>query len=597
MKSLLQKTIVRALLVITILNLFQCKEPNYPLVSEGQSNYVLILDKSESEFMMEVLALFRNYIEQISQYDMLMVESVSNDAIPIVITTSDSNLNASGTLPGSSPLLRTDDFLIRNNEEGLTIIGGSEIATFNGVVHFLGDYLGCRWYAPDENFTPRQSTIALPYFEYRHTPSFEYRDVHYPSSFDSTWSVLNHLTPHHRTVYSEEGSKRLFHPYTHSFFKLVPPRDHFDAHPEYYSLVADKRTWQNGQLCLSNANVREVASNKLMSWLNSDVSAEYFSIDQMDHGRWCECSGCRQLIEEKNGLGGYVIDFVDDVSKQVQDKYPDARFTTLAYLNTEEAPSIDLNTNTTIRLCRWGYCNAHALDECHHHQSFVNKPSADFRENLYKWKNITDRLYIWDYHIDFSNYLMPYPNFRSMGGNIGYYRNQGVAGVFAQGSGKDYSQFASMNAWVLSRLLWHTDLDAYRLREEFCHAYYKEASRYILAYLELLDELMNSSDAYLIPYSGMSALSASFLMEGESFLDDALEEVKNDSVLTARIERELLCHQFAQIEKHTEGVKFKNVSRKVFDKVQTHFIHLVNRHQISRFREFNGDIKYYLDAS
>ncbi len=582
-------------IIIILLCCNSCHPERSILAEGGNTDYVLLSHIDHSYFDDKASNFFQSQFEQISGAHLNRVDSLNKESKRIIICPrSRIPIGSKLTLLDS---LEADEFMILHDSKGLAIVGGSEMATLNGVIHFLSEFLGCRWYAADEIFVPRQSLIALPYFEYRYTPIFEYRDLHYPSTFDSIWSVMNFLTPHHRINYTKEGPKVLFYPYTHSFYKLVPPRDHFDSHPEYYSLVAGKRTWQNGQLCLSNPDVRELASRNIVSWLDSDLKVEHVAIDQMDHGRWCECSNCRALVNRKGGLSGYVIDFVDDVSERVIKKYPDTRFTTLAYLDTEEAPLINFTTNTTIRLSRWGYCNAHALDECYHHQSFVNKPSVDFREKLYKWKNITDRLYIWDYHVDFSNYLMPYPNFRSLGGNIGYYRNQGVAGVFAQGSGKDYSQFSSMNAWVLSRLLWNPALDAYTLRDEFCQAYYKEASHYILDYLELLDDLIDSSDAYLIPYSGMSALSAGFLIEGESLLEDALKEVKNDSVITARVEKELLCHQFAQLEKSKEGLKFSMVSKKEKDKVRAHLSDLVNRHRLRRYREVDGEIKHYLNAS
>lgn len=584
----------RLVVLTSLLGLLtSCQQPTITLVKEGISNYVLIDNSVNSSKSKAAVKLLKSTLHTISGYSLPIVEELPDGFMPIMIAQVN-NLEDYTIDRQFSFELALDEFIISNGADGLFIFGGSERACLDGVIHFLGKELGCRWYAPDQTSIPKAENIILPYFEYHFSPTFSYRDVYYPSTLDSTWVVLNHLTPHATETVVDPGIKEFF-PFTHSFYHLLPPLRYYEQNPEYYSLINGKRTWKGGQLCLSNLEVRNLVKEQVIQWVESGIMPNHFTIDQMDYGQWCECDKCMEQIESFGGISGYLLDFVNDVASGVHSEYPEMRFSTLAYLESESPPEdAEVSTKATIRLCRWNYCNAHSVEYCDHNQSFVAKEGSRFRGNLQQWTNVSQSVYVWDYHTDFSNYLMPYPNFSAVAGNVKYYRENNIKGVFAQGSGKDYSQFSSLNAWILSQMLWNPAADGYDLRREFCEHYYKGASSQVLTYLELLDELMSSRDSYLIPYSGMAALPPKFLLEGESLLNEALNRVLEDSAGTARIERELLCHSYAQLQKAKEGADFKSISNRPFQEVSAEFKVLANRHSILKYREVNGDLSRFL---
>ena len=61
--------------------------------------------------------------------------------------------------------------------------------------------------------------------------------------------------------------------------------------------------------------------------------------------------------------------------------------------------------------------------------------NADFNRDLQVWSNISQRLWIWNYVVDFGDLLETFPNYYVMGTNIKYFAKHGVTGVFEEGPG------------------------------------------------------------------------------------------------------------------------------------------------------------------
>jgi hypothetical protein len=117
-------------------------------------------------------------------------------------------------------------------------------------------------------------------------------------------------------------------------------------------------------------------------------------------------------------------------------------------------------------------------------------PGVTFAGDIAGWSKICKRLYVWDYVTNFSNYIMPFPNFRVLQPNVTFLITNNVRGIFEQGS---YSaggcgEFAELRAYVLARLLWDPDTDVDLAMDEFLEAYYGGAARQIRRYIDLLHD-------------------------------------------------------------------------------------------------------------
>jgi hypothetical protein len=126
--------------------------------------------------------------------------------------------------------------------------------------------------------------------------------------------------------------------------------------------------------------------------------------------------------------------------------------------------------------------------ECSFSRPLDDPNNKAFMDDLEEWSKIADRLFIWDYTTDFSNYIQPHPNYSVLGPNIRLFIKNNVRGIFEQGAYQSWgSEMAEMRAWMLAKLLWNPSLDAGRLRQEFLNGYYGPMAPEISGYLTLLE--------------------------------------------------------------------------------------------------------------
>ena len=124
---------------------------------------------------------------------------------------------------------------------------------------------------------------------------------------------------------------------------------------------------------------------------------------------------------------GPLLDFVNAVADAVKKDYPHIHVTTLAYLDTKFPPkTIRPRENVLLWL---------ATDD-HNWQSLLLYAweTEKFSAALKAWHAIGAKFVIWDYPIDYHNYIVPLPNMPLVAPNMRYYAKHGATGVFLQGT-------------------------------------------------------------------------------------------------------------------------------------------------------------------
>lgn len=85
--------------------------------------------------------------------------------------------------------------------------------------------------------------------------------------------------------------------FVHTFTKLLPPEKYFDEHPEYFAEVDGARLREKTQLCLSNPEVLELVTARVLDELRKQPDAGIFSVSQDDNYNGCTCERCRAINE------------------------------------------------------------------------------------------------------------------------------------------------------------------------------------------------------------------------------------------------------------------------------------------------------------
>ncbi len=564
------------LLLMSPVFLFSCTRES-DLAKDGVSSFKIVVSEQAPEPEKLAAAKLQEYLYRISDV-----------TLPIVDTfTTGENLIFVGFRQAPESLIHdlnpedfeNEQYILRSDGHSLLIAGGGTRGTLYGVIGYLSDHLGCRWYTREVVKVPKQATLRLTAFEDRQRPAFEYREAWYHEAYDREWALHNRLNPSIRPLPDSMGGSYITYPFAHTFANLVPPARYFADHPEYFSEINGKRQADHAQLCLTNPEVVRIATEQVFQWIHDHPDANIFSIDQNDGEGNCECSHCQAIDAREGSPSGSLLHFVNQIADTVGKVYPGLQLQTFAYAYTEAPPAtIRPADNVTIRLCHYNYCSAHAMDGCDHHQPF--------RERFDQWNRIAGRISVWDYFTDFSQYLMPYPNFEPVTQNLKWYADRGVKGIFAQGNkvpDNGGGEFSELRAWVFSQLLWDPYRDGYQLIAEFLENVYSPSAPYIQAYIDMLQEQVVKDSLHFSIWAQpleVNYLGVRSLRKADSLFVLARQAATGDTALSGRVELAYLPVLYSKLYFYSVGGS-AYLSKAEYPQAMEQFRHSVARHRIT----------------
>ena len=347
--------------------------------------------------------------------------------------------------------LRPDGFAVATSAGNLYVAGGGGKGVIYGVVHLLEKYFGCRKFSPSAELFPRRDDLALGCLFEVDNPVNEVRIVNGEFALDADyldWMRLHTASDLYGTGY-----------YVHTFQRLVPWQTYFASHPEYFALMNGKRIID--QPCLSRPEVFDIAVARLREEMAAQPEKTIWSVSQNDNSSYCQCPDCLKVIEEEGSPAGPILRFVNRVAAL----FPDKTISTLAYQYSRPAPRLTRPApNVEIMLC---------TIELNRSLPIADDPSsASFVRDIEDWSRICGRLYLWDYTVNFSHYVSPFPNLHVLQPNIRFFTDHGVRHHFQQTNTSPGHESSELKAYLLARLLWDPDTDVDAVMDDFLEGYY-----------------------------------------------------------------------------------------------------------------------------
>jgi hypothetical protein len=520
------------------------------IADEGITEYRIVISESASPSEMRGAEELQAFLEQMSGARL----PISTDEDPMgekeIVLGDNAHLRMLG-IDVDFENLGDEGFVIRTAPPHLIIAGGRKRGTMYGVYAFLEEHLGCRWFTSKLSRIPVREHLAIGQIDKRQVPVLEYRDVYFLDARDPDWAARNRVNGTW-TLTREHGGMIAFYPFGHSFYALIPPHQYFESHPEWFSLVDGERTTtgkysRQTQLCLTNEDMIQQAITTVKEWVRDHPEANIFSISQNDgRGGWCECEKCKALEEKEGGAhSAPIINFVNRIAEAMAADNPDILIDTLAYSYSWRAPrNLRPLPNVVIRLVSGPYprgepaCSAHAFDDG---KCYLN---ADLREAIGDWARLTERIYIWDYIVNFRQYLLPFPNIHTFGPNIRYLVEHGVKGIFEQGSGDvAVSDMPGLKAYLAAKLLWNPNFDVETGVEEFLSVYFGDAAELMREYLNMFRKEVEGGEYYTShmqlfnPHIDVPYLRPEVLAKAKSLLEEAESLVAGDEERLLRVRR------------------------------------------------------------
>ena len=512
-----------------VVALFWASQPP-ALFKDGQSDYSIVLCDDASESEQTAARELQDYLRQISGAEFPLIScNEMSDGKYIFVGFNEKYASECGVeAPGDND----ESYTYRTVGDHIWIYGGKTRGTMYGVYSFLENEFGVRWYTRDYTKIPVTKTWRVKNLCHSEAPAIRLRfDQYFNLDYDA-WPAHNKCNSSYWVEENEWGGLTSYWE-GHTFRIFISPEEYFAEHPEYFSMREGGERRPDAQLCLSNPEVLQICIDKMKYTIETNPLFDIYSMSQNDNPFPCLCDKCRAIEEQYGGHSGLLLWFVNQVADAIKPLYPDKYIGTFAYMYTRRPPvGIVPRDNVVIRLCSLECCRAHPIEECEHNQSFM----ADI-EN---WSKIAPNIYIWDYVVNFHQYVAPFPNFNVLAENIRtFLKYDNVIGVRQQANYQSVGgEFSDMKAWVLSKLLWNPYQDTQMLVAEFINDYYGEAAPYIKKYFDLCHSLIKEDTEFDIYIDANDPLyTDEFVAKAKEILTKAQQAVASaDEEMRLRVD-------------------------------------------------------------
>lgn len=426
--------------------------------------------------------------------------------------------------------LPQNTFTIKSDENNIYLIAPTEKYLRYGVYTLL-EIWGFRKFTSKDCYIPKLEQVTYPKnTEKNHKPSFEYRALFYLDAYDDAFRDWHKLDWHLDD----------FGLWGHSFDKLLPPKEYLKTEPKFFALYDGERRGES--LCMTNDTVVSIITQRIEEIIQKTPNAQFYSISQNDDVIYCECTECKLLNEKHGGPQGSLYYFLNKIASH----FPNNKIATLAYLHTYKPPvNIKIEPNIYTIFC--------PID-LNRGTSIINENKSNtVIKTLQNWNETTSHLYLWDYTVQFSNYLSPFPNLHTFADNIKLFKQNNVQGLFVQGYADIPGDFSELRQYLLSKLLWDTEIDIESTTDDFLRGFYGNAAPLIKEYLALLTSNQQKGNQYLDIYSGPiqcrnTFLSPEAMNQYDKLINEALIAVHNDTVLISRITKLRLALEYVYFE-------------------------------------------------
>jgi hypothetical protein len=361
-------------------------------------------------------------------------------------------------------------FAIRTEPERLLLLGATDLAVSHAAFRFL-ELVGCRWFFPAKEWevVPTQRKLSVS-FEETERPRILARRIWYGYGFfvdkghpqgGSAQKDYEAWARHNRMA----GSFRVHA--GHAWQSIIlSNKKLFADHPEYLALVKGER--QGEQLCVSNPDVRRLATEWALAQLEKRPDAEMISMECSDGAGQCECEECKKL----GSISDRVFGLANDVARAVAKKQPGKMVGLLAYSEHSEPPSFALEPNVYVQL------TAGFIRGRYTHEQLIDLWSKKCKNlGFYEYFSV----WLWDFD------RLPGGNGANLARTQKMVRRYVEAGAtsFDAESGNNWGVHGR-GYYVANRLLWNPDADVSAILADFYDKAFGPGAQAMKRYYERL---------------------------------------------------------------------------------------------------------------
>ena len=286
---------------------------------------------------------------------------ISGARLPVVREGASSAPKAIVIAP-SLPAGPNDTVAIRTDGGCLLLEANSPRATLYSVYRFLQDWLGARWYWPEEDgeYLPRLDRYELPAIDWRFTPRFRYREMsqtgihgHIPTEL---WMVKMGLNTGRQSKSPLTAPLYIRRVGSHNI--KVGGDEDFAKHPEWFSLVDGRRVKDGRAGCWSNPEFTAAMVERLKDMVREN-DAEILCAFPADTTLRCQCAECTKNPDPSSRWFNYYASLVREVRKE----FPDLLAAGIAYQDYRKPPVDPIRELAYVDYCQYNRCYFHRLGD------------------------------------------------------------------------------------------------------------------------------------------------------------------------------------------------------------------------------------------
>ncbi len=494
---------------------FAQNEGELVLAENGSTQYSIVISANAAEVEKNAARELAEYLEEISsaKFEIITDENASSEKeIVVGITNRDEEIGIDRSQ------YEQDGVRILTVGSKLFLTGGKERGAIYAVYTFLEDWLGCRWFTEELTVVPETERLAVSPIDYSFVPPFKLRQTYWLFSTKYADFCVKHKLHSYMAYIGDDmgGSPSEYCVNTVHSLQWIILRNMFDEHPEYFGCDDKGNRSLNRQPCLSNDDVLQLVVDYAMNYFSRYNNV--FSVSQNDGMSFCQCEKCKAFNKAHgNTDSASMINFVNRVAEKVREKYPDARFETLAYQDSLVPPeNLEISDGIVIRMCPINGCVLHDFDEsgCRENEKFDKAVKG--------WAKLTDSIYMWNYSTDFQYYYALFPNITTLQKRYQYFRDNNVISVFDNGCGEDMvpAEFHDLKTYLVLKLLWNPDTDIERHISEFCNAYYGAAGEDVVEFINKFEKYIKGYKPLAFSFAHMTCQDGGEALENHSALSE-----------------------------------------------------------------------------
>ena len=466
---------------------------------EITSDYVIVIGENASASEKNAAQKLKHYLNKINGISLEIADDSTDESAKEIIVGKTSREGTSYTIDRAN--LGDDGVVIKTVGEKIVLSGAEQRGAIYAVYTFLEDYFGCRWFTHDLTVIPKAEKLLIPeVIDYTYTPSIIFRETDWISPGKSNeYKAANKLNDNVYGVISEEYGAGISYAgsFAHTMAYLVDTKL-FETKPELFALGVKTGERTTDQLCLTNPETLELTIQGVRKWLSENPGAKIVSVTQNDNQNYCVCENCKKIDKEEGSQAGTMIRFVNAIADNIRGDYPDVMVDTFAYQYTRKPPKITVpRDNVIVRLCSIECRFSTPLN------SGVSKENDAFEEDIKKWSEICNNLFVWDYTTNYAHYLAPFANFDVLQDNMKFFAENNVIGLYEEGNYTAWEsdgEFAELRCYLLAKLMWDPSCDVDRHMYEFCEAYYGKGAQGIVDFINYIDENSGGISVDLEPW-------------------------------------------------------------------------------------------------